>query len=279
MSEKRTTFYFRALLIATEVFLISFIAYKFAHDFPSEFGKYISLDVLYCLPIIQTARLTAIHAARRYDTHASTFVGIALALAWSAAELFISWPDFPILAFALNIFTRSIAFTVIGRVLVKLWREKKYARTDTLTGLGSRLELLEQIKIEQDRSKRSGRPYSLLFIDVDKFKDINDNHGHKFGDKALMILADVLKKNCRKIDLAARLGGDEFVLLLPETDEQSCNFMIDRINSAADQAFSELPSPVSLSIGHTTHIGDTHDAAEAISLADQRMYQYKRQKY
>jgi len=244
-----------------------------------EIGKYLSLDVLYCLPIIQTAHLTAIHAARRYDTHASTIVGIALALAWSAAELLISWPDFPVIAFALNIFTRSIVFAVIGRVLVKLWREKKYARTDTLTGLGSRLELLEQIKIEQDRSKRSGRPYSLLFIDVDKFKEINDNHGHKFGDKALIILADVLKNNCRKVDLAARLGGDEFVLLLPETDEKSCNIMINRVNSAANQAFIELPGSVSLSIGHTTHIGDTHSVSEAISIADQSMYKTKREKY
>ena len=279
MSEKKTTFYFRVLLIATEVSLISFLAYKFAHDFPFELGKYLSLDVLYCLPIIQTARLTAIHAARRYDTHTSTIIGIALALVWSGAELFIAWPDFPVIAFTLNIFTRSIVFAVIGRVLVKLWREREYARTDNLTGLGSRLELLEQIKIEQDRSKRSGRPYSLLFIDIDKFKKINDGHGHQNGDKVLIMLASILKKNCRNIDLAARLGGDEFVLLLPETDEPSCDIMIERINSATKQTFAEQAYSVSLSIGHTTHIGDTHDVTEAIAMADKHMYKAKREKY
>ena len=279
MSEKNTTFYLRALLIATEVFLISFIAYKFAHDFPSGFGKYISLDVLYCLPIIQTARLTALHTARRYDTHTSTFVGIALALAWSTCELFILWPDFPVPAFVLNIFTRSVVLAVIGRVLVKLWREKEYARTDTLTGLANRLELLEKINIEQDRSKRTGRPYSLLFIDIDKFKGINDGHGHQSGDNALIVLADILKTNCRNVDIAARLGGDEFILLLPETDETSCKIMIERINIATEQAFDELPYPLSLSIGHTTLIGNTHDPAETIAIADKHMYMSKRTKY
>ncbi len=73
MEKKKISYYGRVLLIAAEVFLIGFLDYAVAHYLPFEMGHYISLNVLYCLPIIQTARLTAIHAKRRYDTHTSSF--------------------------------------------------------------------------------------------------------------------------------------------------------------------------------------------------------------
>jgi diguanylate cyclase (GGDEF)-like protein len=107
-----------------------------------------------------------------------------------------------VIAFGLNIFTRSVAFTVIGRVLIKLWREKAYARKDVLTGLANRLEILQRLETEQGRSERTKRPYSLLFIDIDQFKLINDNFGHQVGDEVLSVLADILRTSSRKIDVA-----------------------------------------------------------------------------
>lgn len=278
MPENNISLYFRTLVIAIEVFLISFAGYKFSHDLPFENAQYLSLDVLFCFPIIQTARLAAVHSGRRYDTQTATFTGISLALLWSGAEYSIAWPEFPIFAFALNTFTRSVVFTMIGRVLIKLWREKDYARKDILTGLANRLELLERMDVEQRRSKRSGKPYSLLFIDIDNFKQMNDIHGHQGGDDALVLLADILRKSCRGVDIASRLGGDEFVLLLPETDKPSCDFMIKRINSSASLAFDEKKWPISLSIGHTTHTGTTPDPTEAIAIADRHMYVSKKNK-
>jgi len=235
-------------LIVAEVFLISFLDYAVSIYLPTELGRYISLDVLFCLPIIQTARLASIRANRRYDTQTSTFVGITLALVWSATEAAITWPDFPLTAFGLNTFTRSVVFTVIGRVLIKLWREREYARKDMLTGLANRVELLERLEAEQYRSERSGRPYSLLFIDIDDFKAMNDNYGHQAGDEALKILAYILKISSRKIDVAARLGGDEFVLLLLDTDERTCEIMIKRIETFTKQAFDGRFWPISISI-------------------------------
>ena len=278
MERQKFSFYGRILLIVAEVFLISFSSYALGKYLPTEFGRHISLDVLFCLPIIQTAHLASIRANRRYDTQTSTFVGIALALVLSATEAAITWPYFPMTAFVLNTFTRSVVFTVIGRVLIKLWREREYARKDMLTGLANRLELLERLEIEQGRSERSGRPYSLLFIDIDQFKEMNDNHGHRVGDEVIKILADILRESSRKVDVAARHGGDEFVLLLPDTDERFCDILIKRIEASTKQAFEGRFWPISISIGRTTHIGKTREVDWVIRLADENMYEAKRMK-
>src|SRR5512145_1039766 len=129
--------FLRIALIAAEVLLISLFAYAVEIYHPVETVRYISLDVLYCLPIIQAAHLTAIHSSRRYDTQVANFAGIAVALVWSVTEVLITWPHFPVAAFILNTFTRSVAFTVIGRVMIKLWREREYAHKDSLTGLAN----------------------------------------------------------------------------------------------------------------------------------------------
>lgn len=278
MARQKTLYYGRVLLIVAEVFLISFLDYSVAIYLPTELGRYISLDVLFCMPIIQTARLASIRANRRYDTQTSTFVGIALALVWSATEVAITWPDFPMAAFGLNTFTRSVVFTVIGRVLIKLWREREYARKDILTGLANRVELLERLEAEQNRSERSGRPYSLLFIDIDHFKALNDNFGHQVGDEALKILAYILRRSSRKVDVAARLGGDEFLLLLLDTDERACDIMIKRIETSTRQAFEGRSWPISISIGRTTNIGKTQEVDWVIRLADENMYKAKKMK-
>lgn len=276
MEEKSTSNYGLILLIAAEVAFIGFLDYAAASYLPLEMGRYISLNVLYCLPIIQTARLASIQAMRRYDTHTSTFIGIAVALFWSATEVVIAWPYFPRTAFILNTFTRSVAFTVIGRVLVKLWREREYAHVDALTGLANRLELMERLNSEQGRSERTRRPYSLLFMDIDEFKTMNDMYGHQGGDEALKALADILRRSCRKVDIPARLGGDEFVLLLPDTDERSCEVVIKRIAETTSKEFSGRSWPISVSIGRTSHIGKAMEAEAVIRLADENMYQAKR---
>jgi len=278
MPKQKISYYGRIVLIVAEVFIISFLNYAVVSHFPIEFSRYISLDVLFCLPVIEAAHLTSIRANRRYDTNTPIFVGLALALIWSAIEVAISWPYFPIIVFALNTFTRSVIFIVIGRVLIKLWREREYARTDMLTGLANRVELLDRLEIEQGHSERTGRHYSVLFIDIDHFKALNDNHGHQVGDEALKILASILRNNSRKVDVAARLGGDEFVLLLPDTDEPTCEIMIKRIEAATKEAFDENLWKISISIGKSTKIGKTKDVDWVIRLADENMYEVKRTK-
>lgn len=278
MTKDKIIYYGGVLLIAVEVCIIVFVDYVFGRYLPVEMARYLSLDVFFCLPILQTAHLAAIRSSRRSDPKIATFLAISLALVWSATEVSIAWPDFPIIAFLWNTFTRSVIFTVIGRVLIKLWREREYSRRDVLTGLANRRELMERMSAEQGRSKRSGKPYSLLFIDIDNFKAVNDLHGHKVGDEVLITLTDILKTSSRKVDVAARLGGDEFVVLLPETDDPSCNIVIERIETSAKQVFEKQSWPISISIGKTTHIGTTEDVDWVIEMADKNMYEAKRLK-
>lgn len=259
------------LLIVSEVLLITFLDYEVN-------GTYYSLDVLYCLPVIQAARIGAIRSLRRSDTQISTLVGVISAVAWSLAEAAIIWPHYPLGAFAMNIFTRSVTFTVLGRVVTKLWTEREYSRKDVLTGLANRLEFIERFEAEQLRSERSGSPYSLLFIDIDQFKMLNDNHGHYVGDTALKIVSGVLRDNSRNVDTVARIGGDEFVLLLPETNEYICEILVARIISASEKKFKTKGWSISLSIGPVTETGRTRNIDEILHEADEKMYLIKKQK-
>jgi diguanylate cyclase (GGDEF)-like protein len=263
--------FWRLLLVVTEVCLITYLDYRLA-------GTYYSLDVFYCLPVIQATRIGVIRTLRRTDTQTSTLIGVISAVAWSAAEAAVIWPTYPLNAFAMNIFTRSVTFTVLGRVVAKLWKEREYSRKDTLTNLANRLEFSERFETEQFRSERSKTPFSLLYIDIDRFKMLNDNHGHHVGDEALKAVSLILRNNSRSVDTIARLGGDEFVLLFPETDDYVCGILANRIKEASEKIFKAENWPISLSIGHATSTGRAKSADEILLEADENMYSIKKDK-
>jgi len=261
----------QVILLIAEVMLITFINYRVA-------GSFYSLDVLYCLPVIQAARLGAIRAKRSSDSHTALIVGVVCAVIWSSVEVAIIWPNFPWSAFMINVLTRGITFTIIGRVVTKLWKEREYARKDFLTDLANRLEFIEKLEVEQGRSARSRKPYSLLFIDVDHLKALNDNHGHHVGDDALKVVAALLIKNSRIGDTVARIGGDEFVMLFPETNAHACEVLVHRINLASIETFNHLGWAISLSIGQVTETGRNRTSDELMRAADERMYLSKKAK-
>lgn len=261
----------RFTLIFAEIMLITFLDYKVTE-------LYYSLGVLYCLPIIQTAHTSAVRALRRSDSRAPVIIGSFSAIAWSVAEAAVIWPLFPLSALAMNIFTRAITFTVLGRVMAKLFREREYSRKDPLTGLANRLEFFERFEIERLRSERTGEPYSILFIDIDQFKILNDTRGHHVGDEALIALSDILSENSRKLDTASRIGGDEFVLLFSSTDEKTCQSLTARIMLASEKMFRERGWPISISIGFVTDTGKKRSVEELLREADEKMYSLKKGK-
>ena len=258
----------RFILIFSEITLITYLDYRIA-------GMYYSLGVLYCLPIIQTAHASSVCTLRRTDSRIPDFIGVVCAVAWSIAEASVIWPHFPYGALALNIFTRAITFTVLGRVMLKLFKEKEYSRKDALTGLANRLEFIERFEIERLRSERTGAPYSLLYIDIDRFKMLNDTRGHHTGDEALIVLANILSENSRKIDTVSRVGGDEFVVLFTSTDETTCHTLIARIMQASEKYFTNQGWPISLSIGSITDTGKKNSIDEILRMADEKMYSIK----
>lgn len=264
--------FWRFVLVVTEILLITFWDYKMS-------GSYYSLDVLYCLPIIQAARIGTIRSQRHSDTHMAALVGVIAAVAWSIAEAAVVWPNYPLDAFTMNIFTRSVTFTVLGRVLTKLWKERDYFRKDALTGLANLLEYTERFAAEQLRSEWSNRPYSLLFIEIHQFKKLNDNHGHRVGEAALKAVSGILRDNSRNVDTVARIGENEFALLFPETDEYICGVLAMRIKTASEKKFQTEGWPVSLLIGHVTVTGSARSFDEIMQEAGEKMYSNKMQNY
>ena len=237
-------------------------------------GSYYSLDILYCLPVMQAARLTALKASRKTDTQLPLYFAIFTGITWSLAEALIM-PDFPKAAFLLNAFSRSIAFTVIGRVVIKLFKEREYGRKDELTNLDTPAEFFKRFELEQHRSERNGKPYSVMFINIDRFKDPNDQLGQIKGDEALVVMADVLRKDCRKIDSKARIGGDKFALLLPDTDRRSREFVLQRIKTDSEQEFSTRGWPISVLTGCVTETGKNRSAQEILHEAERMIYSGK----
>lgn len=261
--------FIRTLLIAIEVIFITVLNYYVA-------SSYYSLDVLYCLPVIQTARFSALQVNRISDSQTLPIVAILCATAWSLAEAAVTWPNFPISAFLMNVVTRGVTFMVIGRVITKLWKEQEYARKDWLTGLPDRLEFIKWFEAKQLKSAQTGKSYSLLFFNIDKFKSLNDKHGHQSGDEALKILAGILLENSRGGDIASRIGGDEFALFLPDTDESYCERLGIRIANATENKFRQKEWDHSLSYGHVSETGTKRSVDELLRAASEKMYLSKR---
>lgn len=147
------------------------------------------------------------------------------------------------------------------------------ASTDELTGCTVRRVLRQRTEQEIERALRSGSPLSLLMIDIDRFKDVNDNFGHVVGDRVLAAVGRILLDNVRTFDVASRLGGDEFSLLLPETDDTGAVAVAERI--FRDLA-GEGEVPVTLSIGVSTLNRSYPTAERLFDEADMALYQVKR---
>jgi diguanylate cyclase (GGDEF)-like protein len=152
---------------------------------------------------------------------------------------------------------------------------EKLARIDGLTGLANRRILEETLPREAARANRLNESLSVIFVDVDHFKPINDEFGHDAGDQVLAQLGNIFKSQLRSYDLAARFGGDEFVLLLPGTTRDGAIVIAERIRAGVGTlAFPEYPRQVTVSIGIAAlGIGETGE--ELVAHADEALYRAK----
>jgi len=179
-----------------------------------------------------------------------------------------------------NMASRLGFFIVVSLLLARLKdalaHERALARTDPLTGaLGSRA-FLETAAAEMDRMRRYGRPFTVIYLDADNFKAVNDSHGHAAGDDLLRAAARAIGENLRATDTVARLGGDEFALLLPETDEAAANEVILKIQSVLNETMIDRGWPVTFSFGVLTCEEAPRSVDEMVKMADDLMYEAKR---
>jgi diguanylate cyclase (GGDEF)-like protein len=151
------------------------------------------------------------------------------------------------------------------------------AVTDPLTGLYNRRLFSEAFEKELNRARRYGQPLGLVILDLHRFKEVNDKHGHPRGDEVLRAAAATLKKALRTSDSAFRIGGDEFALLLPQTDAAQALALSRRIGTVFSESITHFQMGVSVSMDHgvATFPQDGEQADQLIRVADERLYRLK----
>ena len=165
----------------------------------------------------------------------------------------------------------ELAITVAG-----LFEEvRKQAVTDPLTGLFNRRYFEDTIVKEAERSIRLKQPFSLVSLDLDYLKRINDTYGHQYGDLAIKTISNVLKKEARSIDVPARIGGEEFSVLLPGVDSKGGYTAAERIRKSIENQVIDTIGGVTASIGVATFTEHSDRIDELVEMADQAMYQAK----
>ncbi len=174
----------------------------------------------------------------------------------------------------LSMFAQQIEIAI---TIADLFEEvKQQAVTDGLTGLYNRRYFEEYLAKEVTRSRRSGQPFSIIGIDLDFLKQINDKYGHIFGDVAIKSVAEVLKSNARAIDTAARMGGEEFNVVLPGVSSDGAMIAAERIRKAIEDMELETIGHITASIGVASFLEHSDNIEEVLELTDQAMYMSKR---
>jgi len=197
------------------------------------------------------------------------------------AKYYSSYGELPIkieilvCAIIASAYTTYMTIGLENTIQSMVYRLKNVAERDSLTQLYNRRKLNECLDKEIERCKRDGMPMSLLFIDIDFFKKINDTYGHDVGDLALRKIASALAKNLRDVDVLGRYGGEEFAILLPETTETRAVQVAERIRQYIADLEIEPIGTCTISIGVASlQLSDSAD--RLLKRADKALYLAKR---
>ncbi len=174
----------------------------------------------------------------------------------------------------LKLFSQQIELAITIADLFQMVREQ--AVTDALTTLYNRRFFEESIEKEFVRANRQKQPFSVIGIDLDHLKQINDKYGHVYGDLAIKQISSVLKQNARSIDVPARIGGEEFNVLLPGIDSKGAMIAAERIRKAIEATPIETVGTITASLGVATFLEHANNVEELLELTDQAMYNSKR---
>lgn len=168
----------------------------------------------------------------------------------------------------------------LEKKLIDLNNRLKYlVRIDSLTGLLNHAAILKELSIELDRGRRDVTSTSILMLDLDRFKTVNDTYGHQIGDKVLIRFSSLLTKSCRSFDRIGRYGGEEFLIVLPRTDDEECLAIGNRIRMRTEtlQIDNEINIlRVTCSIGCCTTINSEKHSFSLIAAADSALFRAKK---
>jgi diguanylate cyclase (GGDEF)-like protein len=246
------------------VFLLGIIDYLNGPD--------VSLIIFYAVPVF----VAAWYAGRRAGLWICAASGLAwLAGAYATTAHFTN-PVIPYWNASVRFGFMVILAHLVASFKLSLEHERELARTDYLTGVLNGRSFGELAGAEIARARRHEHPFSVAFMDVDDFKQVNDRHGHSAGDRLLKAVADSIRQNVRAVDTAARLGGDEFAVLMPETGEAAAQVVIRRVRRQLLEASRREGLSVTFSIGIVTFYAPPAGVDEMLRAADALMYTAKR---
>ncbi len=178
-----------------------------------------------------------------------------------------------------NTIVQGASFAIVGLLVASLklalTRERALSRTDPLCRLLNSRAFYEDSDRLLALCRRSKRPVTLAYLDLDNFKAVNDAFGHKVGDDLLRAAAEILQSSARSSDLVARLGGDEFAMLMPELGPNEAQQALERLRAALGRLSPELSRDITASIGAVTFLTAPDDVETMVQMADSAMYSAK----
>ncbi len=184
---------------------------------------------------------------------------------------------------ALNLDDMLVVLSIVLAIYLPIFALRRWtestkrlhqANTDSLTGLFNRRKGRETLALEIVRAQRHHRPLSIIFFDIDHFKEINDKHGHLVGDRILRQVAKVVLEKVRSIDTLARWGGEEFMLISPETGRDEACQVAERLRQNIEQRFVRNPIRVTASFG-IAQLQENDDLNALYRRADDKLYEAK----
>jgi diguanylate cyclase (GGDEF)-like protein len=225
---------------------------------------------LYYLPIAAGALLVSRAVGLGLAAFSSIFW--VLSMYWGGSTWSIGM-------FTFNAVTQMASFGLIALLVGSLVRrfevERDLSRTDALTSLPNGRSFYEIAAVLIAGARRSGRPFTVAYVDLDNFKAVNDSRGHLQGDQALRAVAEVLRHATRASDVAARLGGDEFAVLLPDTGPEPARTVLERLLGMIADAMRQREWPITASIGAVSFPKAPATVEAAVHAADSLMYRVK----
>ena len=227
--------------------------------------------LFYLVPVFAAAWLVG----RRAGVLISAVGAVAYFVSEGMGRGFETRPLVPVFNFAARLGAFLFVTYFVSALRRSLEQERAAARTDALTGALNRRSFFEAAEMEIKRARRHRQPFTVAYLDIDDFKELNDHFGHTAGDAALRALTDTLRGGVREIDSVARLGGDEFVLLMPETDDAAARAVVTRVRESLARVAADNRWPISFSVGVVTWTTPPRTVDAMIKQADDTMYEVK----